>query len=62
MKKFVIFWDDSYDAVDKSKVVDENFFHVENGFFSADSYRIKALHIGESHPLDNAHVWVLRVK
>lgn len=59
-KKFVIFWDETYDNGSKSKVVDKGFF-VNNGFMATDLLTVERLDVGETTPMDNNHVWVMRV-
>lgn len=65
MKKlFVIYWDKSYSAsvAEKPKVVGEEFFGHHNAFDNEEQNAIQRLDIGETSPMDNNHVWVMRVK
>lgn len=60
MKKFIIYWDETYD-VEKVELHPIDFFRTKNGFEYDDILRIDALEIGESHYIDNNHVLIVRV-
>ena len=61
-KKFVIYWDKTYSNGSKSQVVDEGFFGHHNGFENEEQFAIQRIGIGETAPMDNNHVWVMRVE
>jgi len=61
-KLFVIYWDETYSPSEKSKVVGEEFFGHHNSFENKEQYAIQQFDIGETTPMDNNHVWVMRVK
>ncbi len=63
-KKYVIYWDDTYaSGGKKSEVVDESFFSVYNGFEKEEKMAVELLtEVGQTTPMDNNHVWVMRVQ
>jgi len=61
MKKFVIYWDKAY-AEEKVSLVDETFFRASNGFEREEKSAVENLDVGECTPMDNNHVWVMRVE
>ncbi|MFA5366641.1 MAG: hypothetical protein WC333_02055 [Dehalococcoidia bacterium] len=60
-KKFVIYWDETY-MTSKSRVVELSFFSALKGFDIEDQNAVERLDIGETTPMDNNHIWIMRVK
>ena len=60
-KKFVIFWDKTYSNGENSRVVDLGFFGHNNGFENEEQQAVERIEVGETTPMDNTHVWVMRV-
>jgi hypothetical protein len=61
-KKFVIYWDNTYSSGPKSQVVEENFFEPNNGFENEEQMAVQRIDVSETTPMDNNHVWVMRVE
>ena len=61
MKKFVLYWDETYVA-EVPAVEGEEFFSDDNGYSPEDKIAIDSLQVGDSLKLDNGHHFILRVK
>jgi len=61
-KKFVIYWDETFMYPNITKVVDLGFFSSFNNFDIEEKNNIERLEVGDTTPMDNHHVWVMRVK
>lgn len=61
MKKFVIYWDETY-YKEQVKLVERNQFTTEFGFDTMVLFKLDLLDIGESMSVDAKHVLIMRVK
>jgi hypothetical protein len=60
-KKFVIYWDETYDS-EKAEVVGLGFFTADKGFGIEEQSAVELIETGGHTLIDNGHVVVLRVK
>lgn len=61
MKKFMIYWDESYEK-EQVKLVGFGQFKSDFGFDNGDRLILNQLNVGETTQTDDGHIFITRVK